>query len=128
MEGAAIMCAMLLLSPMSSKQHFCSLLVPIAFCVADYLYRRRSWYVAFALGLVFALGTLAAKDIIGRPLGNQLLAYGSLTICTLSCLLATGFVLISGSRSRHLLHQSWQPSSNLAHGADTRSESLSDAA
>ena len=97
-EGAAVMCGMLLLSPMSSKQHFCTLFVPIAFCAADYLYRRRSAAVGAALTTVFVLGTLGAKDLVGRPVGNRLLAYGSLTFCTVACLLATGYVLVTRSR------------------------------
>ena len=104
------------------------LLVPIAFCVADYVYRRRHLLVAATMCLVFLLGTLAAKDVIGRPLGNQLLASGALTICTLSCLLATGFVLISRSHRPHLSHRMCESLSNRATGDVAPSEPLTDAA
>ncbi|MBM82134.1 MAG: hypothetical protein CMJ78_16320 [Planctomycetaceae bacterium] len=96
-QGGTVLAAMLLLSPMSSKQHFCTLVAPIAFCVADYLYRRRDHFVAACLAIAFCLGGLAAKDIVGRPMGNTLLAYGSLTWCTTLILIASGRVLITRS-------------------------------
>ncbi|MEX1097445.1 MAG: glycosyltransferase family 87 protein, partial [Planctomycetales bacterium] len=93
-EGGAVICAMLLLSPMSSKQHFCALFVPIAWCTAEFLYRRRDWIVGGALAFVFAATTLMVKDVVGRPLGNLALGYGSLTFATLACFAATGWVLL----------------------------------
>lgn len=98
-EAGAVLCGMLLLSPMSSKQHFCVLLVPIAFCAVDFLYRRRSKMVTAMLLLVFTLGTLGVKDLVGKAFGDRLLAYGSLTVCTLACLVATGAVLVDRSRT-----------------------------
>ena len=98
-EGGAVLSAMLLLSPMSSKQHFCTLLVPITFCVVDFLYRRRDPIVAGFLSIVFVFGTLGAKDIIGRSLSDRFLAYGSLTLCAAVCLFASGYVLIRRSRA-----------------------------
>ena len=41
-EAGLIACGMVLLSPMSSKSHFCVLLLPIAFCCYAYLHHRRS--------------------------------------------------------------------------------------
>jgi len=93
-EGAAVLCAMVLLSPMSSKAHFCILLYPITFCAVDFFYRRRSPVVPVAFLLVFLVGTLSAKDLIGIELGNLFLAYGSITFCTLACFLATVYILI----------------------------------
>ena len=83
---------------MSSKAHFCILLYPITFCAVDFFYRRRGWMVPAAFLLVFLVGTLSAKDLIGGDLGNRFLAYGSVTACTLACFLATGYVLIRRPR------------------------------
>lgn len=94
-QGSAILCAMLLLSPMSSKQHFCALFLPIAWCTAHVLYRRRDRVVIAALAFVFLSTTLLVKDLVGRPLGNLALAYGSLTFATIACFAATGYVLLT---------------------------------
>lgn len=92
-EAGLVVSAMLLLSPMSSKSHFCVLLVPITFCVADFFYRKRDPIVAALLIAIFATGTLASKGIWGRALGNEILARGSVTVCALCALLATAHVL-----------------------------------
>jgi hypothetical protein len=86
--AAAIACGMALLSPMSSKSHFCVLLLPIAFCVRDFL-GRRDPVVGTALVLLVLLGPLTSKGIVGKGLGNALLAAGSVTACALIALLAT---------------------------------------
>jgi alpha-1,2-mannosyltransferase len=86
-QGAAVMCGMLLLSPMSSKAHFCTLLLPLTFIVSDFLNRRRELVTGGSLLVVFLLGTLTAKDLVGKVPGDLLLAYGSLTWCTIACLL-----------------------------------------
>ncbi len=97
-EGAALATAMVLLSPSSIKTHFCVLLLPVAFCLADFLYRRRDPFVGAMLGLTFVLGTLTVKDLLGVELGDRVLAYGSVTACTLGLYLATGRVLLQRSR------------------------------
>lgn len=98
-EGSALLCGMLLLSPMSSKQHFCALYPPIAFCVVGWLAAgRRDRVLCAALLSLFVCGTLLAKDIAGRRLGNLSLVYGSMTWCTLICLLASGHILVRRAR------------------------------
>jgi hypothetical protein len=101
-EAAVVVCAMLLLSPMSSKQHFCVLVLPISVCLADFLFRRRDPFVAAAL-LTVLIGVIGAKDLVGRPLGNLLLAYGALTFCTAACLLASCRVAFSRDRDVRLI-------------------------
>lgn len=92
-QFGAILCGMLLFSPMSSKQHFCTLLVPITFSVLHFLYRRRDPLVAAGLFFLLFLGPLAAKDILGKRIGDLLQAYGSVTLCTIFCLLITARAL-----------------------------------
>lgn len=96
-EGAVVVCGMVLLSPTSIKTHFCVLLLPIAFCVADWL-RRRDPLVGIALLLTFVLGTLTVKDLLGVELGNRLLAVGTVTLFTLALFFATGRVLLQRVR------------------------------
>jgi hypothetical protein len=95
-QGAAVVTAMVLLSPTSIKTHFCVLLLPVVFCLVDYLYQRRERVVGAALVVVFVLGTLTVKDLLGRELGNRVMASGSVTWCALALLLATGRVLALG--------------------------------
>jgi hypothetical protein len=97
-QGAAVATAMVLLSPTSIKTHFGVLLLPVVFCLVDYLYVQRDRVVGGGLLLTFLLGTLTAKDLIGKDLGNQLMASGSVTWCALALLLATGQVLLQRPR------------------------------
>lgn len=102
-EAGVVLAAMVLLSPMSSKQHFCTLLVPVAYCAADVVKNRLSRGVVLSFAAVFLLGTLGVKDLVGRSLGNQLLATGSLTWCALALLLGGGGVLIQRRRAEQEL-------------------------
>jgi hypothetical protein len=87
-----VVCGMLLLSPMSSSQHFCALLAPITACATYWLYVRRDWGVATVLGLVFLFGTLAAHDLLVRfgLKANWPLALGFKTWIAAALLLACG--------------------------------------
>lgn len=87
-EVAAIACGMVLLSPQSSKSHFCVWLFPVAF-VADRLLRGRADRVALSLFAAGAFVGLLAKDLVGRRIGNDLLAHGNVTWATVLLLLAT---------------------------------------
>jgi hypothetical protein len=87
-EVAAIVCGMVLLSPQSSKSHFCVWLFPVAF-VVDRLTRGRRDVLALLLFAAAAVTGLLAKDMLGRELGNQLLGFGNVTWATLLFLLAT---------------------------------------
>jgi len=102
LRGAAVLLGMLLLSPMSSKQHFCVLLVPITVLVLDWFYYGRRPIVTTALALLFTLGMLAGKDVVGASLHKQLNAYGSLTWLTLICLVACCDI---SRRARHMEHE-----------------------
>jgi hypothetical protein len=116
-EGAALVTAMVLLSPTSIKTHFCVLLLPIAFCLADFLYRRRDVWVGAALALAFVLGTLTVKGVIGRAAGDHIMTYGSVTACGLALYLATGRVLLQRARQRQTECRSAPPSATLPRAA-----------
>jgi hypothetical protein len=87
-EVAAIACGMVLLSPQSSKAHFCIWLFPVAFCI-DRLTRGRVDWLAWLLLLSGSLVGLLAKDLLGRELGNLLLGWGNVTWATVLFLAAT---------------------------------------
>lgn len=99
-EAGVILCGMLLLSPMSSKYHFVTLLVPIAFCLGDFLYRKRDRVVGTKLVLLLLVGPLTAKGLIGKTAGDTALAYGAVTLSTILVMLCTGHVLYHRAKAQ----------------------------
>jgi len=98
-EVAMFACGMVLLSPQSSKSHFCVWLFPVAF-VVDRLTRGRRDLLALSLFAAAAIVGLLAKDVLGRQLGNQLLGFGNVTWATVLMLLATVRLLANGPQAR----------------------------
>lgn len=92
-ETGAVATAMLLLSPMSSKWHFCLLLLPMAFCLADFLYRRRDPVVGLLLGFALLAGSSTGKDIVGAYANDIANAVGIVTWVALAILVATVRIL-----------------------------------
>jgi hypothetical protein len=92
-EYSLALCGMLLLSPMSSKQHFCGLVPGLVFLVGYVGWQRPSRVAIAALVVVFAVGTLGAKDLIGAAARTQLQAYGSVTLCTVALFVAIMLIL-----------------------------------
>ena len=88
-QGGVVVCAMLLLSPMSSKAHFAALVLPMAICVADFLYCRRDRLVGIGLVIVTVASSFTVKGIWGTAAGNLFLAYGSVCWSTVLCMLMT---------------------------------------
>jgi hypothetical protein len=77
-EFGLFLCGMVLFSPMSSKSHFCVLLIGHAFLIAQV--RRRRDYVGMALLVAIALSSVSTtRTVLGGDLGNVVLACGSVT-------------------------------------------------
>ena len=75
-EAAAVLCLMLLLSPMSSKAHFVVMLLPV-FLLTRLAVERRGLWAAVILPALFVCGPLTAKGLIGKPLGDLTLFWGA---------------------------------------------------
>ena len=90
--AAAIACGMVLLSPMSSKSHFAVLVLPIGYCVARLRFGGGDAVTWVLLALAFLLGPLTMKGLIGKDLGNLVLAGGAVTWHTLVVLACTAHV------------------------------------
>ncbi len=86
LECSSVLILMLLLSPMSSKPHFCTLLLP-GFCLARLVVTRKSWVLAAFLLAAFLAELASVKDLLGGELGQIGLWYGSVTWSAV-CLLA----------------------------------------
>ncbi|MEM7200006.1 MAG: glycosyltransferase family 87 protein [Planctomycetota bacterium] len=93
-EAGAVVCGMVLLSPMSSKSHFCVLLLPIGYCVRAWLRAgRRPLALTALLLVVLVMGTCTAKGLVGKQLGGVLLARGTVTWTAFAALCATCLAL-----------------------------------
>jgi hypothetical protein len=78
LEYGVVLALMLLFSPMSSKPHFCTLILP-GFCLArlavTHSHRAASW----AVGLAAAAALLSNKNLLGANLYTILLWHGCVT-------------------------------------------------
>jgi hypothetical protein len=83
---------MLLLSPMSSKTHYCVLFLP-GFCVARLALERRDRLLGLLLAAAIAAGLLSNKDLWGEPLYTLALWYGSVTWAAVWLLIGCGYAL-----------------------------------
>lgn len=95
-EAGLVGCGMVLLSPMSSKAHFCVLTLAMLFCVTHYARVKRDPVQLGLLVLVFITGTLTVKGLVGSSIGNELLARGSVCWHTVILMFATGRALRVG--------------------------------
>lgn len=82
-DASAIVVAMLLLSPMSSKSHFITLVLPYTL-ISAWLFQPRPLRraVGALLALSFALNSLTSRSIVGDTLSDSLLSMGCVTIGT----------------------------------------------
>ena len=86
LEASMILCAMLLLSPMSSKAHFGILILP-AFCLARVLESRQKALAIFFLAIPLLMGILLNKDLSGANIYTLLLWVAGVTWSTISLFL-----------------------------------------
>jgi len=83
-EGALVLIAMLMLSPMTSRSHYVSLLLPYTLLSAYWLRDRRTKGVGLALlALSFLLATATSNDLVGSRVTtwayrNNLIELGAL--------------------------------------------------
>ncbi len=75
-EAGVVACGMILLSPMSSKAHYCVLLIGVAVIAVEFGRRPRA-VLGGLLALMFVSSTLTAKGLLGSDRGNLFLAFGS---------------------------------------------------
>jgi hypothetical protein len=91
LECAMVLLLMVLLSPMSSKAHFGTLVLP-GFCLARAALSSRNRILKGALAAAVALGLLCNKDPLGERLYTLSLWYGVVTWQALLLLTACLFV------------------------------------
>jgi hypothetical protein len=92
LEAGMVLALMLVLSPMSSKAHFGTLLLP-AFCLARATIGSRDPLRWALLVAVVVLGPLGSKGLLGNRLYTLTLFYGATTIQTVLLGAGCGLVL-----------------------------------
>jgi hypothetical protein len=75
-EYSLVCLLMLLLSPMSSKPHFCTLVLP-GFCLARRVMERRDWVLRLILEGSLAAVLVSNKDLMGARVYTFAVWYGS---------------------------------------------------
>ncbi|QDT15996.1 glycosyltransferase 87 family protein [Alienimonas californiensis] len=98
-ELSLVLCGMLLLSPMSSTQHFCLLLPGLAVVAARLIMTPRDKTNVLLTAVLLVLGPLPAKDVVGDYAAEVVRSGGGHTACTLLVLWATGRLLIRDRRA-----------------------------
>jgi Glycosyltransferase family 87 len=91
LEASMILCAMLLLSPMSSKAHFGILILP-AFCLARMLESKQKALAIFFLAIPLMMGILLNKDLSGSNIYTLLLWVAGVTWSTISLFLGNAIL------------------------------------
>ena len=92
MEAAAVLCMMLLLSPISHKSHFVVTLLPCLLLARLAIEQRRAW-VWGLVGPLLLLGLLTSKDLIGRSWGDATMLWSLPTWFVLTLLVGMWIAL-----------------------------------
>jgi hypothetical protein len=77
-EYSIVLLMMLLLSPMSSKPHFCTMFLP-AFCLARLAIFRAQRWCWFTLIVAIVAGTITQKGLLGERWSSLFLWWGGVT-------------------------------------------------
>ncbi len=106
-EFSLVLLLMVLLSPMSSKPHFCTLLLP-AFLLARRMVRDKDRVAGLCLTLAILAGVLATKDLAGPNLASLAMWLGGVSASAFFLLAGCGFALfhnrLDASRNASNLH------------------------
>lgn len=96
-QGSAVMCAMLLLSPQTHKSHFGQLLAPLAALLAVHLVRRPSPILASLVAFACLCTCVLHRTFVGAELGVLLQGYGTFTWCAIGCFAGLTYATVRGS-------------------------------
>src|SRR5262249_38066370 len=94
LECCVVFLMMLLLSPMSSKPHFLTLLLP-GFCLARLAIGERRLVLGAFVVAAAAVGALSIRDLWGNDLSAAALWWGSVTWSTLLLLFGCAYALVA---------------------------------
>lgn len=92
LEFSVVFLLILLVSPMSSKPHFCTLLLP-GFCLARLAVAERRYVVGGLLLAAIAVAVPSIKDLVGGQFASVALWWGAVTASTLLLLAGCAYAL-----------------------------------
>src|SRR2546423_2450219 len=92
LELSVVFLLILLVSPMSSKPHFCTLLLP-GFCLARLAVVERRYVIGALLLAAIVVAVPSIKDIVGGQFASVALWWGSVTASTLLLLAGCAYAL-----------------------------------
>ena len=98
LEFGLVLILMVLLSPASSKPHFCTLLLP-GFCLARVAIRRPNRLLWVLLLAAITCGLVSNKDLVGRRVYDWVLWHGSVTLNAIFLFAGCCLALLSRPRS-----------------------------
>ncbi len=108
-EFSLVLLLMLLLSPMSSKPHYCTLLLP-AFLLARRMVLQSDRVAGACLVAAILAGALSTKDLAGANLASLVMWLGGVSASAFLLLVGCGWVLVQARRSPACLLQRTLPS------------------
>jgi hypothetical protein len=97
-EYGLVLLLMLLLAPMSSKPHFCTMLLP-AFALARVAVVERNRVLGLVLGAAIAIGAVGIKGLLGVDSATVALWWGNVTGSALALLLGCAGMLLHPERA-----------------------------
>ncbi len=97
MDYSVVLLLMVLLSPMSSKPHFCTLLLP-AFCVARLAVQRGDRWQSVFLAAALLAGALSTRGLVGTSFASLMLWHGAVMWVAV-CLLLGCYAALVRSRA-----------------------------
>jgi hypothetical protein len=104
-EFSLVLILMVLLSPQSSKPHFCTMVLP-AFCLARGALAWPSRRILILFMGAIVLGLAANKDLIGGPIYSRLKWYGGMTIETVLLFVGCCIALVLRPAAESVISQS----------------------
>jgi len=99
LDGSLLLIGMLLLSPMSSRTHFVTLLLPFA-AISAYMFMEPAHrpFLTIASGLSCLLNNLTSRDLVGRQLAKLAEPWGPVVFGTIILGLAIGYIAHAESK------------------------------
>jgi hypothetical protein len=107
-EYSIVLLMMLLLSPMSSKPHFCTMFLPAFYLARLAIYRARRW-CWFTMIVAIVAGTITLKGLLGERWSSLFLWWGGVTWSALflmgGCLWALWRERVAGTALNTIAHE-----------------------
>ncbi len=119
-DGSLLIIAMLMLSPMTSRSHYATLMLPYTVMVAFWLRDRRTRLLGtLVLGTSFLLATVTSGDLVGKTITDWAYHASHIELGTLVLIIYLAAIILNRRRDEgRLSAESNRPIAKLDPGAD----------